>query len=144
MPIRQPLLFFVLIGLLLSACAGRPGDAVVRKELEARLHKEGLDALFRLENLQRLNGYALDDNRYVVQVKYDLVFTRDYADLAQEAKQTANDAPLAGFMGAMTLLALQMQYGNFKAGERITREADLTFVRSEKGWRLLKTDGADT
>ena len=91
----------------------------------------------RIEHLERLDGYALNDNVYVVEVKYDLVFTRSFRDLEREAGAASEDAPLSAFLDTMSLIALQMQYGNFKAGDRVTKEESLRFVRAEKGWRIL-------
>jgi hypothetical protein len=31
---------------------------------------------------------------------------------------------------------LTAQYGNFKAGDRITQEDKLVLIKTEKGWRL--------
>jgi len=135
MPLYQ---VFVLLALfLLTACSSRPADDDVRRAIEARLQKAGLSDILRIENLERLDGYALNDNVYVVEVKYDLVFTRSFRDLEREAGAASEDAPLSAFLDTMSLIALQMQYGNFKAGDRVTKEESLRFVRAEKGWRIF-------
>ena len=128
------LLFLILV---LGACTSRPSDDDVRRAIEARLQKAGLSGILRIENLERLDGYALNDNVYVVEVKYDLVFTRSFRELEREAGAASKDAPLSAFLDTMSLIALQMQYGNFKAGDRVTKEESLRFVRAEKGWRIL-------
>ena len=128
------LLFLILV---LGACTSRPSDDDVRRAIEARLQKAGLSDIMRIEHLERLDGYALNDNVYVVEVKYDLVFTRSFRDLEREAGAASEDAPLSAFLDTMSLIALQMQYGNFKAGDRVTKEESLRFVRAEKGWRIL-------
>ena len=131
------LLFLILV---LAACTSRPSDDDVRRAIEAQLQKAGLSDILRIENLERLDGYALNDNVYVVEVKYDLVFTRSFRDLEREARTASEDAPLSAFLETMSLVALQMQYGNFKAGDRVTKEESLRFVRAEKGWRILDAD----
>ncbi len=140
LPLRS--LFLLCLLLALGACTSRPSDDDVRRALELHLQKSGPGDLFRIENLERVNGYALNDNVYVVEVKYDLVFTRSFRDLEREAKTASQDAPLSAFLDTMSLIALQMQYGNFKAGDRVTKEESLKFIRTEKGWRI-REDPAD-
>jgi len=125
---------------LLVACTFRPSTAEIREQVEQRLQAQGFGDLFALENFEKVNGYAPRDNVYVAEVEYDLVFRRGLRELEAELKQHAGDAPMAAFMNAMGLLALKMQYGNFKAGDRVHRKEAIRLIRTEKGWRILEED----
>lgn len=135
-----PRLLLSLSVVLLAACTLKPSADEIRQLVEQRFQKAGFGELFAIENFEKVNGYEPRDNVYVAEVEYDLVFRRGLRELEAELKQDAGDAPMAAFMNAMGLLALKMQYGNFKAGDRVHRKEAIRLIRTEKGWRILEED----
>ena len=126
------LLFAVCI-LLLAACANRPGDGDVERQVNERLLREG-GSLYIVENFHKTNGFEPSQNVYVAEVEYDLVFQKSLADLALNLRDR-NDPLLAG----LDLVALGIKYGQFQAGERRHRAEKVTFHQTERGW-LLQND----
>jgi hypothetical protein len=127
-----------LIGLLLllTACANKPSNEELRTQVTAYLLKNNRDRLYSVENFQKVNGFQNDDRTYTAQVKYDLVFKINLEDAPQLIGEDANKTILDKGMAALGLLSLTAQYGNFKAGDRVSREEKVVLIKTEKGWRL--------
>ncbi|HHW78653.1 MAG TPA: hypothetical protein GX399_16720 [Xanthomonadaceae bacterium] len=127
-------LFIPLLALLLlAACANRPGDNDIQRQVTERL-LSGSGDLFRVENFRKTNGFEPGQNVYVAEVEYDLVFQKSLADLALNLRNR-QDPLLAG----LDLVALSLKYGQFQAGERQRRTEKATFHKTERGW-LLQND----
>ena len=127
------LLFPILILLLLAACANRPGDGDIQRQVTERLLSEG-GSLYTVENFRKTNGFEPSQNVYVADVEYDLIFQKSLADLALNLRDRS-DPLLAG----LDLVALGIKYGQFQAGERRHRTERATFHKTERGW-LLQND----
>ena len=123
-------LFPILALLLLVACANRPGDGDVQRQVNERLLREG-GSLYVVENFIKTNGFDPGQNVYVAEVEYDLVFQKSLADLALNLRDS-KDPLLAG----LDLVALGIKYGQFQAGERRHRAEKVTFHKTEQGWLL--------
>ena len=129
----QRALFSILALLLLAACANRPGDRDIERQITERLLREG-GSLYIVENFRKTNGFEPSQNVYVAEVEYDLVFQKSLADLALNLRDRS-DPLLAG----LDLVALGLKYGQFQAGERRPRAEKATFHKTERGW-LLQND----
>ncbi|MDS4042642.1 MAG: hypothetical protein RKP20_15895 [Candidatus Competibacter sp.] len=129
----QRVLFPIFILLLLAACANRPGDKDIQRQVTERLLSEG-GSLYTIENFRKTNGFEPGQNVYVADVEYDLVFQKSLADLALNLRDRS-DPLLAG----LDLVALGLKYGQFQAGERRHRTERATFYKTERGW-LLQND----
>lgn len=129
----QRALFPILALLLLAACANRPGDSDIERQITERLLREG-GSLYVVENFRKTNGFEPSQNVYVAEVEYDLVFQQSLADLALNLRDRG-DPLLAG----LDLVALGLKYGQFQAGERRHRAEKATFHKTERGW-LLQND----
>lgn len=129
----QRVLFPIFILLLLVACANRPGDKDIQRQVTERLLSEG-GSLYTIENFRKTNGFEPGQNVYVADVEYDLVFQKSLADLALNLRDRS-DPLLAG----LDLVALGLKYGQFQAGERRHRTERATFHKTERGW-LLQND----
>ncbi len=129
----QRVLFPILALLLLAACANRPGDGDIQRQVTERLLSEG-GSLYAIESFHKTNGFEPSQNVYVAEVEYDLVFQKSLADLALNLRDRS-DPLLAG----LDLMALGLKYGQFQAGERRHRTEKVTFHKTERGW-LLQND----
>ena len=126
-------LLFAIFIMLLAACANRPGDGDIERQVNERLLREG-GSLYVVENFRKTNGFEPGQNVYVADVAYDLVFQKSLAGLALNLRDQ-NDPLLAG----LDLMALGIKYGQFQAGERRHRAEKATFHKTERGW-LLQDD----
>ena len=124
---------FPILLLLLAACANRPGDSDIQRQVTERLLGQD-GSLYVVENFRKTNGFEPSQNVYVAEVEYNLVFQKSLADLALNLRDR-NDPLLAG----LDLVALGLKYGQFQAGERRHRSERVTFHKTERGW-LLQTD----
>lgn len=122
--------------LILAGCSGKPSSNEMAQQIEASLQGNGGADLFKIENFQKLNGFEKDNNTYIADVRYDLVFKKGIKEIAQQLQQDAKTSPLGTFAAGFGVLALQMQYGEFKAGHRVPKEDKVTFIHTENGWRI--------
>ncbi|MFZ1642593.1 MAG: hypothetical protein WAV07_14410 [Candidatus Contendobacter sp.] len=129
----QRVLFPILALLLLAACANRPGDGDIQRQVNERLLSEG-GSLYTVDSFRKTNGFEPSQNVYIAEVEYDLVFQKSLADLALNLRDRS-DPLLAG----LDLMALGLKYGQFQAGERRHRTEQVTFHKTERGW-LLQND----
>ncbi len=124
------LIISLLALLLLAACANRPGDGDIQRQVTERL-LSGSGGLYIVENFRKTNGFEPGQNVYIAEVEYDLVFQRSLADLALNLRN--RDDPL---LAGLDLMALGLKYGQFQAGERQHRAEKVTFHKTERGWLL--------
>ncbi|TQV63271.1 MAG: hypothetical protein FNT29_07450 [Halothiobacillaceae bacterium] len=123
------------LAVLLTACSGKPSINELQRLVAADLGATGPQAIVRVENFSKDNGYAKDDRRYVAEVSYDLVFQKGLQDVAVQA-QNAPGGPLEKMGKGMGLMTLGLLYGDFKAGDRLPQKKKVTLIRTENGWRI--------
>lgn len=131
---RNAILLVLLI--FLSACSGKPSNAELERQLWASLEADGVGEIFSLTDFEKLNGYEKSDRIYIADVRYQLTFRKDLEAWAEEIKQSSEDKPFEAFGAGMGLVALQLRYGNFKAGDTISQADKITYIKTEKGWRV--------
>lgn len=127
-----------LLVILLVGCSGKPTDSEVEQQMVGNILSGGGSEIFQVENFQKVNGFEKDENTYIADVKYDLVFKTGVKDMAQQLEQKSEASPFSKLGAGLGIMALQMQYGNFEAGHRVTKEDKVTFIKTENGWRIEK------
>lgn len=129
-----PILFACLF--LLSGCSGSPSAGDVEDQVVDKLARDGMEELFSVENFEKSDGLEKDDNTYVAYVEYDLVANMSLDEYVQAVKEKSEGSPLSGMRAGLGVMALKMQYGNFKSGQSIHKEEEITLFKTEKGWRI--------
>jgi hypothetical protein len=130
--------------LLLTACSSEPGDSEVEAQVLPLLITENMQQIAEIKNLHKTNGFEVDDNTYAVDINYDLVFKKGFAELAkpaEEAIQAQNGKPdilagVASFFNGLNVIGLNMAYGDFKAGDKVSKHDRVSFIKTENGWML--------
>lgn len=130
------LLILILFFPLLTACSLKPNETEIQTQVTARLLKDGADQIIEIKNFRKTDGYKESDNRYIAYVSYDVVFKKGLKDVVRHIESNAKDNPLKGLGAGLEMMALQIQYGNFKAGHAVTKEEKIEFIKTEKGWRI--------
>lgn len=133
-----------LLLLIMTACSGKPGDAEVETQVLPLLIPENMQQIAEIKNLRKSNGFEVNDNTYAVDIDYDLVFKKSYAELAKpvdaamQPQQGKTDilAGVASFFNGLNLIALNMAYGDFKAGDKVSKHDRVNFIKAENGWLL--------
>ena len=126
----------ILATLLLWGCSGKPGDDEVEGLVRNDVLTEGLGVL--LENFTRTNGFRESDNVYIVDVEYDLVFQKSFVEVVREIRQNPTGPQYGVFGSKLILTAIESNFGQFEAGDRIHKAEKITLHNTEKGWRLAK------
>lgn len=126
----------VVATLLLWGCSGKPGDDEIESLVRNDVLSEGLGDLFRLENFTRTNGFRESDNVYIVDVEYDLVFQKSFVEVVREIRQDPTGPQYGVFGSKLILTAIQSNFGQFEAGDKIHKAEKITLHNTEKGWRL--------
>ena len=139
----QPLwriLSVALAALLLAGCSNKPGDEEIESLLREEVLSEGLGDLFTLENFSRTNGFRESDNVYIVDVEYDLVFQKGFAEVVEEIRADPTGPKYGVFGSKLILAAIQSSFGQFEAGDKIHKPEKVTLHNTEKGWRIARRE----
>ena len=99
---------------------------------------DGLDDLFTMENFAKTNGFRESDNVYIVDVEYDLVFQKSFVDVVREIREDPTGPQYGMFGSKFILTAIQSNFGQFEAGDRIQKTDKVTLHKTEKGWQLAE------
>ena len=125
-----------LLSILLSACSGLPEDKAIETMLRDSILSDGLGDLFVLENFSKTNGFRENDNVYIVNIEYDLVFQKSFIEVMREIRADPTGPQYGMFGSKLVLAAIQSNFGQFEAGDRIHKEDKVTLHKTEKGWQL--------
>lgn len=130
------ILVVALATLLLWGCAVKPGDDEVESLVREAVLSEGLGDLFHLENFVRTNGFRESDNVYIVDVEYDLVFQKSFVEVVREIRDNPTGPQYGMFGSKLILAAIQSNFGQFEAGDKLHKAEKITLHNTEKGWRV--------
>ena len=125
-----------LLVVLLSACSGLPEDKAIETMLRDSILSDGLGDLFVLENFSKTNGFRESDNVYIVDIEYDLIFQKSFTDVMREIRADPTGPQYGMFGSKLVLAAIQSNFGQFEAGDRIHKVDKVTLHKTEKGWQL--------
>jgi hypothetical protein len=125
-----------LLSTLLSACSGLPEDKAIESMLRDSLLSDGLGDLFVLEDFTKTNGFRESDNVYIVDVKYNLVFQKSFVEVMREIRADPTGPQYGMFGSKLVLAAIQSNFGQFEAGDRIHKVDKITLHKTENGWQL--------
>jgi len=133
------LILFLILTLALGACTpGAPGDVDIETMVRERVLSDGLADLFEMENFSKANGFRESDNVYIVDVEYDLVFQKSFVEVVREIRADPT-GPQYGMFGAKFILtAIQSNFGQFEAGDRIHKKDKIRLHNTEKGWQVAE------
>ena len=121
------------------ACYGVvPEDREIETMVRASLLTDGLDDLFIMENFAKTNGFRQSDNVYIVDVEYDLVFQKSFADVVREISKDPTGPQYGMFGSKFILTAIQSNFGQFETGDRINKIDKITLHKTEKGWQIAE------
>ncbi|MDH3388458.1 MAG: hypothetical protein OEN02_11180 [Gammaproteobacteria bacterium] len=127
-----------LLVLVVSACTGVPEDREIENLVRDSILTDGLGDLFKMENFNKANGFRESENVYIVDVEYDLVFQKSFIEVVREIRANPTGPQYGTFGSKLLLSAIQSNFGQFKVGDRIHKEAKITLHNTEKGWQLAK------
>lgn len=131
------ILVVLSLSLFIAACSGKPSNGELEKILLIELKADAPQAIYKVENFQKIDGLAQDATHYSADISYELVFTKSLNDIARQA-ENAPGGPLDKLGAGMNLVTLSLLYGDFKVGDRLPRQQTLNLVKSENGWRLAR------
>ena len=125
-----------LATVLLWGCTSKPQDDEVERLVREAVLSEGLGDLFSFESYTRTNGFRESDNVYVVDVEYDLVFQKSFVEVVREIRADPTGPQYGIFGSKLILSAIQSNFGQFEAGDKIHKAEKFTLHNTEKGWRV--------
>ena len=132
------ILAVAVAALLLWGCSSKPKDAEIESLVREAVLSEGLGDLFSLENFARTNGFRESDNVYIVDVEYDLVFQKSFVEVVREIRADPTGPQYGMFGSKLILTAIQSNFGDFEAGDRLHKAEQITLHNTEKGWRVAQ------
>ena len=133
------LFLLALFALFLGACtAVVPKEGEIETMVRDNLLTDGLGDLFVLKNFKKVNGFRESDNVYIVDVEYDLEFQKSFIEVVKEIRANPT-GPQYGMFGSKLLLsAIQSNFGQFDAGDKIHKMEKIRLHNTENGWQLAK------
>jgi hypothetical protein len=153
---KQLLIPVLLMGCL-AGCSSSPlnfinsGESQLLDQVKPLLVKQGYQDTIEVKNLHKTNG-AENGDTYTLDIAYDAVFKVGYADLANKVAPAAAEAmqkgtqsnsslaqgigALGGAFDALSLAAMRLGYGDFKAGDKFVQQDSVTFTKTENGWQI--------
>ncbi|EKE75743.1 hypothetical protein [Gallaecimonas xiamenensis] len=132
--------FIILIGLLvlLAGCGPRPPDqGELQQALAQHLGAVGEDSFMAVEQVRLLDSQNEGQGRLRVQLGYELVFLVDFPEAARRLTQAEPDL-FARFGSSFGAMALTMEFGVFRQGDRQARQQELLLVEDDGHWHLTE------
>lgn len=131
------MVLLVLMVFSLSACNNKPSDAEMSASVEAALNgmieeNIGIPGFIKIAAFTKVDS-RMDGDKYMVDAKYDIVMQKSANDVGKEIR-SAHDM----FTAAVAIEMVQEMFGNkWAVGEKMVSEEELTFVKTEKSWKLI-------
>jgi hypothetical protein len=125
-----------MLALLLTACSGKPSDAEVVLLFAEDNKRLDVAWLFDFANVKRINGYEQDRQHYVVVMEFDVIARMGYEETVEGLRRRSGDSFFARQQLSLNLATLQKEFGEFKKGQRFTKERPMLLQRTEAGWQL--------
>lgn len=130
------ILLICLLVFGLTACNSAPNDAEIKIQIAKVALKDGGEKIFLFKNFKKINGLMQSDGRYIAEVSYDLVFRKSLESISEEIGQEAAESPIGAIESSFKLMGQLLQYGQFKAGDRLSYHKKYVMLKTEQGWRL--------
>ncbi len=129
----------LMLGLVLTACTpALPKDADIETMVRERVLDNGLSHLFAFDGFAKTNGFRESDNVYIVDVEYDLVFQKSFIEVVREIRQNPTGPQYGVFGSRVILAAIESNFGNFNAGDRLHKKEKYRLHNTEQGWQLAQ------
>lgn len=106
----------VVVSVIIFGCSNKPDKSQAISQVEKELTSDRWVAT----NVQYVNGFAKDENNYVVSVSFTRLFEKSLDEIYRENQE------LGKFIRNL--------YGNVEPGMAFDETADAKFVKSENGW----------
>ena len=94
--------------------------------------------VFTQEDFKKVNGFRESDNVYVVDVEYDLVFQKSFVEVVREIRENPTGPQYGMFCSKLVLAAIQSNFGQFSAGDKLHKQDSITLHNTEQGWQLAR------
>jgi len=138
---KVSLIFLLTLCMFATGCTSAPSIEEIKLQVAKKVLQNGKDKIFIFENFQKINGLTNKDGSYIVEVSYDLVFRKGVTELTEELNDT--QSPLVALGAGLEMMAQLVQYGQFKAGERLSFHEKYKLIKTEQGWRLASDFSLD-
>jgi len=132
----RSLICLLLLGIYVAGCTSPPSEEHIKVQIARHILPQAGEKIFAVENFQKLDGRLNKDKSYSVEVSYDLVFRKSLDEISAQLSAEATRAPFEAMDKGLEIFAQVMEFGNFKAGDRIHKREIYRFVKTEKSWRL--------
>lgn len=73
---------------------------------------------------------------YCLDTEYDLVFQKSFSEVMREIRADPTGPQYGMFGSKLVLTAIESNFGQFDAGDRIHKVDEVTLHKTEKGWQL--------
>jgi len=129
----KKIIMIVVTIVAIAGCSSTPSSGKIEKlYFDAMGGKD--NEICKFENFKKNNGLKENENTYIAEISYDIVFKKSLVEIKNEMNDGKQKEQLPGFVN---ILGLLLTYGDFKAGERQHKDVKVTLIKKEKGWEIV-------
>ena len=121
---KKIILLIMAVLFILAGCSTKPSADQIKELLFDKVDYK----IFDVQHFTKVNGFWKNNNTYVADVNYDIIFKVGLDDIKPEG----------GIGAAIFLVLLERQYGRFKKGDTRKRSQEITLIKKEKGWAIAE------
>ena len=124
--------------LFIVACSDVPSERKIAQLLQQQAD-DTYEDLITIDDVNKLNGWAENEQQYTVEVTYTVNFQKSFKDYVDEQTDKPGN-PLEKVASGIAAGVLKLQYGDFKAGDQYkVKQQALTLRKTEQGWALQQS-----
>jgi hypothetical protein len=135
--------------ILFFTCSGKPSVGEIINQIDNLFKASDYAGYVKIRNFEKLNGYEQDKNTYLVEIKYDLVFTKSSKEIenaiSQKNKPQDSTDDMTAFAKAYASMQQQayvgnlmlnaaMRLGEYQSGATYPVQETITLIKTDNGW----------
>ena len=125
---QKIILFIVLI--MFAGCSNKPSNSDIREQLVKLLQQKSADKIFKVKNIERINGFEQSHNIYIAHVRFDLTFRADSKELGRYIMNSFYVNNVA------TFIIINGYSNSFQKGDKIHQEKKIKLMKTDNGWMI--------
>ena len=141
--------YLLSLMVLFFYCSIRPSVGEIENQIENLFKASDYAEYVKIRKFEKLNGYEQDKNTYLVEIKYDLVFTKSSKEIenaiSQKNKSLDSTDDMKAFAKAYASMQQQayvgnimftvaMRLGDYQSGATYPVQETITLIKTDNGW----------
>lgn len=142
---KNKVIYCCLISLILLGCKSAPSNQDIINLIEENHASSTFAQVSDISNIEKTNGFEESENIYIADVEYDLTTTLSSQEfdaiLHHQFKKESEGLKGMQHIELMMKIgnenkSIYTEFGKFKKGDVKHFKQKITFLNTEKGWRI--------